>query len=378
MAHPILSYHQEQTHRWVDLLAELARHESPTSDKAAVDRCGRFLQQQLQAAGARVDVLPQEEYGDFLRAEFGSGTEGQILLLCHFDTVWPVGQMASMPVVEKDGKLYGPGTYDMKCGVMYTLAALSALRDLGLQSKRKLVLLYTTDEEVGSPTSRSVIEAEALKSEVVLVLEPTVPPVGAVKTARKGVGRFRVHVAGRPSHSGADHRAGVSAVEELARQTLVLQGLTDYERGTTVNVGVVQGGTRANVVAAEASCEIDVRVVTRAEGERVTQAILGLTPFHPEAVLTVTGRMNRPPMERSEAIVKLYQQARTIAASLGFDLPEGDSGGGSDGNFTAALGVPTLDGLGAMGNGAHAFNEHVELEQIPQRVALLTQLLLTL
>ena len=374
----ILAYHQRRHRDWVELLRQIVELESPTSDKEAVDRCGAFLKSHLEAAGASVQVLPQEKFGDFLRAEYGAGEGGQILVLAHFDTVWPLGQKERMPIVEKDGSLWGPGVLDMKCGVMYTLAALYALKELGRTPRRKVVLLYTSEEEFGSPVSRALIEAEARRSEAVLVLEPAVAHSGALKTSRKGIGMFQVRVEGRPSHAGGNPRGGVSAIEEMARQVIRLHSLTDYEMGTYVNVGVIKGGTRRNVVAAEATAEIDLRATTAAEGERATQAILGLTPFHSEARVTVTGGMNRPPMERTEGIARLFGRASSIAAELGFDLQEGHSGGGSDGNFTAGLGIPTLDGLGAMGDGAHAFDEHTETAPIPQRAALLTRLMLEL
>jgi glutamate carboxypeptidase len=375
---PILSYHQGRSRAWVDLLRKLVEFETPTTDKAAVDQMGLFLRQQLEDLGASVTIIPQQSYGDFIRAEFGAGTEGRILVLCHFDTVWPLGQIHTMPIVEREGKLFGPGVYDMKCGIMQTLAALNALRDLGLESKRKIVLLYTTDEEVSSPVSRAVIEDEARHANVTLVLEPSVGPAGSVKTSRKGIGRFQIKVQGRPSHAGGNPKGGISATEEMARQILKLHALTDYDLGTYINVGVIQGGTRANIVAADAVGEIDVRITTTAEGERIKGALLGLTPFHPEAVVTMTGQITRPPLERTEAIAGLFAQAKKMAAEMGFDLAEGHSGGGSDGNFTAALGVPTLDGLGAVGDGAHAYDEHVQIAPIPERAALLTKLLISL
>ncbi len=378
MTDAILAYHRRRHRDWVDLLARIVEHESPTDAKAAVDRLGAFLAGALAGLGADVQTIPLAEHGDAVRAEIPGAGDGQLLVLCHIDTVWPLGELARRPVTERDGKLMGPGVFDMKGGVMYTLAALNALRDLGLESARRLVLLYTTDEEIGSVHSRPLIEAEARRSRAALVLEPSLPPDGAIKTSRSGVGRFVVDVKGRPSHSGANPKAGVSAIDELARQTLALHALTDHDAGTTVNVGVFHGGTRPNVVAAEASAEVDLRVRTVAEGQRAERAIRGLAPFHAEAQVTVSGGMNRPPMERTAANVALYEQARKIAAGLGWDLPEAHTGGGSDGNLTAALGIPTLDGLGAVGDGAHAYHEHVVVDTIPDRVALLTHLLATL
>lgn len=377
MSDPILGYHQKRHRDWVDLLRQLVELESPTLEKGAVDKCGGFLKAELEAAGARVEVIPQEKYGNFLRAEIGTG-EKQILVLCHFDTVWPVGQLKTMPCVEKDGSLWGPGVFDMKAGVMYTLAALKAIKELGLKPGKKLVLLYNTEEEMGSPNSRPYIEQEALRSDAVLVLEPSTPPTAGLKTSRKGVGMFNIKVEGRPSHAGGNPKGGISAVEEMARQVLKLHSLTDYEKGTYVNVGTINGGTRRNVVAAEASAEIDLRATTMAEADRAVKAILGLTPFHPEAKVTVTGGMNRPPMERTDAIVRIFEVARSMAAEMGFEVVESHTGGGSDGNFTAGLGIPTLDGLGAVGDGAHAYDEHTEIAPIPGRAALLTRLMVTL
>jgi glutamate carboxypeptidase len=254
VSHPVLHYHQQQLPQSVTLLRRIVELESPTNNKAATDQLGRFLQARLEDLGASVTVLPQEHYGDFLRAEFGAGTDGQILVLCHFDTVWPLGEVERRPIFEQEGKIYGPGIFDMKCGVIFVLMALQAMKDLQLDSRRKIVLLFNTDEEVGSPASRQTIEAEALKSDVVLVLEPTVPPNGSIKTARRGVGRFTLKVTGRPSHSGSNPKGGVSALEELARQILTLHSMTGHEAGITVNVGVATGGTRPNVVAGEAIC----------------------------------------------------------------------------------------------------------------------------
>ncbi len=377
-AQAIARYHERRHRDWVALLARLVALESPTSDKPAVDRLQDLLAETARAAGARVQRIAQNRYGDLLRVETGPAATGQLLVLCHVDTVWPLGTLARMPVAERAGRLAGPGVFDMKGGVMLSLAALSALADLGLSPAKRVVVLYTTDEEVGSLASRPVIEAEARRSDATLVLEPSLPPQGAVKTSRSGVGRYVVTVTGKPSHSGADPRAGVSAVEELARQTLALHALTDHDRGTTVNVGVVQGGTRPNVVAAEARAEIDVRVRTPEEAARIDAAIRALAPVHPAATLAVAGGMTRPPMARTPAIGALYERARALGAELGLVLPEAHTGGGSDGNFTAALGVPTLDGLGVDGNHAHGWEEHAVIATIPARAALLTRLLLAL
>lgn len=377
MSDSVLQYHHDHLNDSLLLLRQLVEHESPTNDKVATDRLGGFLQQTLEAAGATVTVLPQPVYGNFIRAEFGSG-EGQILVLCHFDTVWTLGEVDRRPIYEQDGKIYGPGIFDMKCGVMFSLVALQAIKALGLKTKRKIVLLYNTEEEVGSPVSRPVIEAEAKRSDIVLVLEPTVAPNGALKTARKGVGRFVLSVKGRPSHSGSNHPGGVSALEELARQIIKLHGMTNYETGTTTNVGIGSGGTRPNVVAAEAAAEVDLRVTSLAEADRMVKTILGLTPFHPEATITVTGGLNRPPMERTAAVERLYFHARDLATQMGFPLPEAATGGGSDGCFTGALGIPTLDGLGAVGAGGHSYDEHVVINTVAERAALFTKLLLTL
>lgn len=376
MKDSVLHYHHEHLTDSIRLLRELVEHESPTEEKDLTDQLGRLIKRNLEQAGATVTLLPQPDYGDFVRAEFGEG-EGQILVLCHIDTVWPKGEISRRPIFEQEGKIHGPGIFDMKCGVMFSLMALKAMRDLGLKAKRKIVLLYTTEEEIGSPISRPIIEAEAMQSDLVMVLEPTVPPHGAIKTARKGIGHFDLKVQGRPSHAGSNHPGGISALEELSHQIIKLHGMTNYETGTTLNVGVAAGGTRSNVVAAEANAAIDLRVTTMTEAERMMPLILGLTPFHPEAKITVTGGMNRPPMERTAAIEQLYFHARDLAAAMGFDLLEAATGGGSDGCFTAALGIPTLDGLGAVGGGGHSYEEHVVLSTIAQRAALITKLFVT-
>lgn len=360
-----------------DMIADLTRlveTESPSDNKTAIDRLGTMLADDLCGLGAAVDVLPQAVTGDHLRARWGDGPGG-ILLLCHMDTVWPLGTLTHMPVRVKDGRLYGPGAFDMKGGIANALWAMRALRALDLQPKHRVTLLITSDEEVGSPTSRPLIEAEAVTHDAVYVLEPAHPPHAALKTWRKGVGDYRIVVTGRAAHAGAAHDEGINAIEELAHQVLVIQRLTDYAVGTTVNVGVIGGGTRSNVVPAQAWAEVDFRVMNQAEADRIDAALHGLAPHLPSTTIEVTGGLNRPPMVRTPANLALYARAEAIAAELGLAISETGTGGGSDGNFTSALGVPTLDGLGVAGDGGHALHEHVILSSLPERAALLAGLL---
>jgi len=361
-----------------DMVAELrsfVEHESPSTDKAQLDGFADLLARRAeQLTGGRARVIGQEAAGGHVHVEVGEG-DRPILLLGHYDTVWPVGTLDRMPFRLKDGVARGPGALDMKAGLVQALWALHALREEG-RAIPALVLLVNSDEELGSPTSRALIEAEARRAAVALVLEPS--QAGALKTARKGVGMFNLEVIGRAAHAGADPLAGISAIEELARLLLALRAQTDGGNGTTINIGVIRGGTRANVVAAQASAEVDLRVVTNAEAERATAAILGLRPQHPGAVLRVTGGLNRPPMERTAQTAELFEHARRLAAEIGFPLDEAMTGGGSDGNFAAAVGAPVLDGLGAVGGGAHALTEHVRVEHMAPRAALLARLIETL
>jgi glutamate carboxypeptidase len=358
---------------WIrELIERLVRLESPSHDKAAVDRCGAELLRQLEACGAQCSTIPGQSRGDHIRAEI-AGEGPQTLILGHFDTVWDVGQIERMPLREEDGRLYGPGIFDMKSGLAVTLLALRAVQAVPAGSSPHVVLLWTTDEEVGSGTSRRLIEDEARKSDVVLVLEPSLPG-GAAKTSRKGCGEFQLTVHGIPAHAGLDPGKGASAIHELARQILVVENLQELERGITVNVGVVSGGSRPNVTAAEARAAIDVRVPTAADAERVAKQLRDLKPQTRGTSLEIRGGIDRPPLERNDGVLRLYGMARDIALSLGRDLPEGAAGGGSDGNFTAALGVPTLDGLGPQGDGAHALHEHIQLADLSFRAALLAGL----
>lgn len=364
-------------HEWaVSLVEELARLESPSGDKAALDRCSEAIARHLTELGGRVQRIPQAAAGDHLRAEFGGGPS-QVLLLGHYDTVWPVGQIARMPIARRDGRLYGPGVFDMKAGIAIAALAIRALQDAQRAAPHRIVMLLTADEEIGSLTSRALIEEEAARSRAALVLEPALPG-GALKTARKGVGEFHVTVEGIAAHAGVEPERGASAIHELAWQISQLVALQAPERGLTLNVGSIAGGGRTNVVADHARASIDVRFSTQADGRSIAEAIARITPRDPRIRLTVAGGINRPPLERTPAVAALFETARDVAAALGQPLEEGSTGGGSDGNFTAALGIPTLDGLGAVGDGAHALHEHVELEPLPFRAALVAGLILQL
>ncbi len=371
----VLEYLTARQPNMLDTLEEWVNHDSPTFKKQAVDALGRQIADAFARLGASVEVIPQSEHGDHYRIAWGQA-ERQILLLAHLDTVWPMGEAARRPFAVRQGKATGPGVNDMKAGIVVGLYALRALIETGRSPGHRLVYLLTSDEEIGSPTSRSLIEAEARRSDYALVLEPS--RGGPLTTWRKGVGRFDLEITGVASHSGVDPEKGVSAIEEMAHQILKLHAMSDLSRGVTVNVGVVRGGSRVNVVAASAQAELDLRVMTAADGKRMESAILGLTPVLEGTKVRVTGGINRPPFEESPAGLALYERARRVGARLGLDLGKVGSGGGSDGNFTATLGVPTLDGLGAVGQGSHALSEYVVVNSLPQRAALLAELVLDL
>jgi glutamate carboxypeptidase len=365
----------ERERAWtVSLLTGLAEIESPSTDRAALERCAARLAAACRETGARVRREAGAPTADHVVAEW-PGQGRPILLLGHFDTVWPVGQLARMPVRQVDGRLHGPGVLDMKAGLAIALTAMKVLvASVPEPSRPPVTLLATSDEETGSATSRPVIEALARASAAALVLEPAIPG-GALKTARKGVGEFEVRVHGVAAHAGADPSAGASAVHELARQVAAMTALADPAAGLSVNVGVIEGGTRSNVVAEQARARVDVRVSRAADGARIEAALNALRPLDPRVRLEVRGGINRPPMERGPGVAALFALARDVARSWGEDLTEGATGGASDGNFTAALGVPTLDGLGGVGDGPHALHEHAIVDFLPRRAALLAGLL---
>ena len=360
-------------HDWLlEFIEALVAIESPSDDPVAVNLCGDELASRLEAMGGAITRIPSSAAGAHLRVDFGSGPR-QILLLGHFDTVWPVGQLATMPLTRHGGRLYGPGVFDMKAGIGLASLATRAVIEEGLDGGH-IVMLWTTDEEVGSTTSRALIEAEASRSDAVLVFEPSLPG-GALKTSRKGVGQFEMIARGISAHAGLDPGKGVSAVRELARQIIAIDDLQDPAHGVTVTVGVIRGGTRANVVPDEARATIDARANTRADAERIERTMKSLQPQIAGARVEVKGGFDRPPLERSAAVIKLFEIAKAVAADIGLALEEGSAGGGSDGNFTAAIGVPTLDGIGAIGDGAHALHEHVEIDALVPRAALIAGLL---
>jgi glutamate carboxypeptidase len=355
----------------LSLTKQIAALESPSTDKSAVDACAAFVAEQLRSIGAQVQSVPQTSTGNHLLATWGGGpNDRQFLSLMHLDTVWPIGTLSRMPVHEVEGKLYGPGVYDMKSSAAVTLVAVRILQEAGLKPRHEIHLLFTSDEEIGSETSRALIEAEAQKSALVLVMEPAMAG-GQLKTFRKGVGTFNVVAYGRAAHAGVDHQKGVNAIEELAHQIVQLQKMTDYKQGTTINVGMIRGGSASNVVPERAEMEVDFRVSKMSEGQRIESMIKDLKPALHGTRLEISGGLNRPPMERTPTMIKTFKQAKRLGASIGLSLEEGSTGGGSDGNFTAALGIPTLDGIGAIGDGAHAAHEHVIIDSLIDRTALL-------
>lgn len=369
---PILQYLTERQAAILQDIETLVSAESPSYDKEAVDACGIVLAS-LFREHLRVlpEVLEETERGNHLRFAIGQGNQ-QILILAHFDTVWDKGRLSYRV---EGNKAYGPGIFDMKGGIVQSLWAIKACQELGLPLNKKIVFLCTSDEEIGSGSSRKYIEEEAKKSEVVLVVEPPVARSGALKTSRKGVSSYTLSFTGKSAHAGNHHRDGVSAIEEMARQIVYLHSLTDYERETTLNVGIAQGGTRSNVVAEAAEIEVDVRTKNLEETARIHSLITGIQPQLPGVTLNITYGESRPPMERTEHTERLFQLAQACGKACGLELTEDFAGGGSDGNFTAALGIPTLDGLGVMGDGPHAEYEHILIDQLPARAAFFGTLL---
>ena len=363
------------------LLKLLVETESPSHDKAAVDHVGAIVAEETRKLGAQVEIIANKETGDHVLARWtgphpqllSRGAKGDaILLLCHMDTVFPLGTLSKIPYREADGKIFGPGTLDMKAGIVISLAAIEEAQKSGLN--RPVTLLCTSDEEIGSLTSREHIERLAKDSALVLVLEAGLVD-GSLKTWRKGVGEFWIKVHGRAAHAGVDHEKGRNAIEEMAHQVIAIQGLTDYSKQTTVNVGVIHGGTVSNVVPEEAIIQVDVRVMQPGEWERLEDEMKKLKPVLDGTSIEVSGELNRPPMPFDETMKATFEKAKFMVARIGIELKAGGTGGASDANFVAPLGIPVLDGLGAVGDGAHSEREYIFADSVPERVKLIAALL---
>lgn len=350
---------------------------SPSGDKDAVDGMSAIVARAALDLGGQLTRHPVADWGDHLQVEWGSGDQRPVLLLAHLDTVYNDGGLTANPLRQEGNRLYGPGSFDMKAGALAILWAIKALQATGQTPRRPVVALFTSDEEVGSPSSRALIEAQADRAAAALVLEPPLGSQGMLKTWRKGAGNYRLEITGRAAHAGVAPETGVHAIAELAYQVLALHALADPAAGTSVSVGTCAGGSRVNVIPEQAVAEIDVRVRSAAEAARIEAALAGLQPVVPGARLSLSGGMHRPPMPREQA-QELFALAARLAAGLGFTVEQTGTGGVSDGNFTAARGCPTLDGLGAVGDGAHSPNEHILVDSLPERTALLAHLLLAL
>ena len=361
----------------LDAVRRLVEEEASSRDKPRLDAFAAGLARRYEAAGARAEIVANPDGGDHVRAQLAGGEGARpALVLCHYDTVWPAGALAAHPFRVEAGKAYGPGIFDMRASLTLVEFVLRAAGELRLPLPRPVTVLATSDEEIGSATSRALIEDEARRAAYALVLEPPLPG-GALKTARKAVGAFTVEVVGRAAHAGVAPETGINAIAEMALQIAAIRRLENPAAGTTVNPGVIAGGTATNVIPARCALEVDARAWTREEADRVAAGFAALAPTLPGAEVRVSGGWSRPPLERA-ATAAMFGRAREIGSSLGMELEEGGTGGGSDGNFTGALGVPTLDGLGVPGDGAHADHEHILVDGIAPRAALLAALLLGL
>ncbi|MBZ5498287.1 MAG: M20 family metallopeptidase [Acidobacteriia bacterium] len=368
----LVSYFDANLDEALSLLKCLVEMESYSLDKGGVDRLAQFLAREFENRGAEAEVIPQAASGNALKAVWrGEGSGRPLLFLGHLDTVWPPGTVFERPFAMKDGKAYGPGIYDMKCSLLLCLLVCRAFYEQRLRPERDVIFFFTPDEEIGSAAGLPLFEPIARASRAVLVLEPSLPG-GRAKTFRKGVGTFRLRVAGIAAHAGLDPQTGASAILELSRQVLKIQRMTDYERGITLSVGTIRGGSAVNVVPSRAEAEVDFRFSTLADGRRLERRIRRLRPRDARCSFEIEGGINRPPFERTPAVAGLYQEAKALAATIGMQLGEGGTGGGSDGSFTAALGIPTLDGLGVEGGGAHAAHEHILISDVPRRASLLS------
>jgi len=370
--HERLHYFEDRQQSLVETIREFVEIESPSDNKLAGDRMGALLAGRFEALGGRARVHRAEEFADNLQINFpGREKIKPVLLLGHFDTVYPMGTLATMPCRVADGLLHGPGVLDMKSGIALMLSAIEALKTWHSGLPRPVTVLLVSDEEVGSGSSRKITEALARESAAVLVLEPAAGTNGAVKTARKGVGDYTLTVKGVAAHAGLDPGKGHSAILELARQITAVARLNDLKHGISINHGVIRGGTRTNVIAAEATVEIDVRIKLAKQAATLDRKFRSLKPFDKHCSLSVDGGVNRLPMERNAGVAALYKKAQAVAKQIKWKLEEAAVGGGSDGNFTAGIGIPTLDGMGGVGQGAHAVHEHIVISELPRRALLL-------
>jgi glutamate carboxypeptidase len=372
----LISHFNERRDEIVSTIREFVEIESPSDNKAAVDRVAESIANKFSRLGGTLNFHRSKDFGDHLQIDFPSKAARQpVLLLGHYDTVYPLGTLAKMPCRIEGDKLTGPGVLDMKSGIALMIAALEGLQQRHGDLPRPVTVFLVSDEEVGSESSRAITESLAKKSAAVLVLEPSYGRSGAVKTARKGVAEYLVKVTGKAAHAGLDFEKGANAILELARQIERISGFTDLKKGLTVNVGIVSGGSRTNVVPAEAVAQVDVRIARLKDAAGIDKKMRSLRAFNRRCKIEISGGINRPPMERSAAVAALYEQAAIIARELGWKLGEAAVGGGSDGNFTAGLGIPTLDGLGGVGDGAHAIHEHILISELARRAALLAGLI---
>ncbi len=371
----VAAWLSERQREMVASLREMVLRESPTHSKQDCDALCAHLADEFASLGGEVKIHAQRLAGDHLQVNFaGPRARKPILLLGHFDTVYELGTLEKMPWRESKGRLYGPGVFDMKSGIVQMMFALWSLREVAGGLPRPVKVLLVSDEEEGSVSSRAITEKVARQCAAVLVCEPS-GPGGALKTARKGVGSFTLKVTGVSAHSGLDFEKGQSAIVELAHQIHAVSRLTDLKRGVTLNVGIIRGGTRTNVVPAEATAELDLRIAHKQDGAGMERKVHALKPVNPRCQLEISGGINRPPLERTKQVAALFELAREVGREIGFELTEVAVGGGSDGNFTAGLGIPTLDGLGGVGDGAHAIHEHVLAAALPRRAALLAGLI---
>jgi glutamate carboxypeptidase len=376
-----LRYFESRQDALLETIRKFVEIESPSDHKPSADRMGAFLAGTFEALGGKARLHHAKDYGDHLQIDFpGREKTKPVLLLGHFDTVYPLGTLANMPCRIADGRMHGPGVLDMKSGIALMLFAIEALQTWNHANgglSRPVTVFLVSDEEVGSTSSRQTTEALARESAAVLVMEPAAGLRGAVKTARKGVGDYTLTVKGVAAHAGLDPGKGHSAILELARQITALSKFSNLQQGLSVNPGVIRGGTRTNVVAAEAVAEIDVRIKSARQAATLDRKFRALKPFDKHCKLTVEGGINRLPMERTAGVIALYEKAQAIAQKIGWKLEEAAVGGGSDGNFTAGIGIPTLDGMGGVGEGAHALHEHIVISELPRRALLLAGMIET-